>query len=326
MNQMDRVLTAYPLSQPTVIECFEANYRNDNWLIEDGEHRRYVLRRHRQHTRVGRVEFQLKFQQHLHRHGFPTPQVVETRERGAFVLADDAVPWALFAYVDGGSYQFGRMGHVVEAARRLSQFHTLAETFGGEDVIVEYAPPIRHWWVNPEEDLEVLKGMFGGAAVDQELAYVRHWWQWVLGDWPPRRIDDLPVGWVHGDYHGRNMVFVGDDMRALFDFDDLNRGPMVFDVGRGVHMFGRESRDSLRIRLDVARLFVEEYARAHVLTSEERSALPMMVAMYYPPNARYYRYCQQLGEDLEARLRREVSVMRALQAQMPQIARMMQSI
>jgi Ser/Thr protein kinase RdoA (MazF antagonist) len=323
---ISRVLAAYPLLKPTVVERFEANYRNDNWLIEDEGSRRYVLRRHRQHTGVGRIAFQLNFQQHLHRHGFPTPQVVETREGRAFVLSDDGVPWALFAYVDGGSYEFGRMRHVVEAARRLAQFHNLAETFDGEDVIVEYAPPIRFWWMNPEEDLEVLKGMFGGAAVDEELAYVRHWWQWVLAEWPPRRIDDLPVGWVHGDYHGRNMVFVDDEMRALFDFDDLNRGPMVFDVARGVHMFGRESRGSLRIRLDVARLFVEEYARGRVLTSEERSALPMMVAMYYPPNARYYLYCQQLGEDLEARLRREVSMMRVLQAQMPQIASMIGTI
>jgi len=325
MNEANRVLGAYLLSQPTVVERFEANYRNDNWLIED-EGQRFVLRRHRQHTGVGRVAFQLSFQQHLHRHGFPTPQVVETREGRAFILSDDGVPWALFAYVDGGSYEFGRMGHVVEAARRLTQFHILSETFEGEDVIVEYAPPIRHWWVNPEEDVEVLKGMFDGVAVDEELAYVRHWWQWVLEEWPLPRIDELPMGWVHGDYHGRNMVFVDDDMRALFDFDDLNRGPTVFDVARGVHMFGRESRGSLRIRLEVARLFVEEYARGRVLTSEERSALPMMVAMYYPPNARYYRYCQQLGEDLEARLRREVSMMRALQAQMPQIASMIGTI
>ncbi|MGH2362169.1 MAG: phosphotransferase enzyme family protein [bacterium] len=240
MSRVDRVLAAYALSRPTVVERFEANYRNDNWLIEDGESRRYVLRRHRQHRQARRVTFQLSFQQHLHRHGFPTPQVIETREGATCVVGGDGLPWSLLTYVDGTFYEFDRMGHVVEAARRLAQFHTLAETFGGEDVRVGYAPPIREWGIDTEDDFQVLKGLFAESAFDEELAYVWDWWQSVLAEWPLRRVDALPIGWVHGDYHGRNMVFVEDEMRALFDFDDLNRGPLVFDVARGVHMFGRD--------------------------------------------------------------------------------------
>jgi hypothetical protein len=45
-----------------------------------------------------------------------------------------------------------------------------------------------------------------------------------------------------------------------------------------------------------------------------------MVATYFPPNARYHSYCQQRrGEDIEARLRREVGIMRALRAEMARI-------
>jgi Ser/Thr protein kinase RdoA (MazF antagonist) len=142
----------------------------------------------------------------------------------------------------------------------------------------------------------------------------------VLAEWPLARLDALPVGRVHGDYHGRNMVFVGDELRGLFDFDDLERGPLVFDVARGVHMFGREARGSFRIRPEVARLFIAAYARGRALNHEERDALPVMVAMQFPPHVRYHCYCQQRrGEGIEARLRREVGIMRALRAEMARI-------
>jgi Ser/Thr protein kinase RdoA (MazF antagonist) len=313
------MLAAYPPVQPTVVGSL-ASTRNDNWLIADGTGRRYVLRRHRQHAHTERVGFQLRFQQHLLRGGFPTAEVVQPRAGGLFVLDDDGVPWALFTYIDGDYYDFGNMGQVAEAARRLAQFHALAETFPAECVALEYDPPIRDWWTGCEENLQALEDLYAGRAVADELAYLRDWWRWVLSEWPLTRLDGLPAGWVYSDYHGRNMVFHGDNMCGLFDFDDVNRGPLVYDVARGVHMFGRERRGAHRIRPEVANLFVDEYARYRALSKEEREALSMMVALCYPPQARYHQYCQQrFGEDLVARLRREVAAMRALRAEMARI-------
>jgi Ser/Thr protein kinase RdoA (MazF antagonist) len=315
------ILTAYPCGWLAVVGAFEASTRNDNWLVADARGRRYVLRRNLQHAHVQRIAFQVRFQQHLRHHGFLTAEVVETRAGDLSALDDEGVPWVLCPYVEGREYDFGRREQVLEAARRLAQFHAIAETFPGDAVVLDYAPPIRDWWVRAEENLQALEDLFAGVAVRDELANLRDWWRWVLAGWPLARLDALPVGWVYGDYHGRNMVFVGDELRGLFDFDDLERGPLVFDVARGVHMFGREARGSFRIRPEVARRFIAAYARGRALSREERAALPVMVAMHFPPNARYYRYCQQRrGEDLEARLRREVGTMRALRAEMARIS------
>jgi len=318
------IFAAYPFARLVVVRAFEASTRNDNWLVEDERGRRYVLRRNLQHAHVPRIAFQVRFQQHLRQHGFPTAEVVKSRSGALCVLDDDGVPWVLCPYVEGREYDFGRREQVLEAARRLAQFHMIAETFPGEAVVLAYQPPIRDWWVSAEENLQALEEMFAGVAVQDELTYLREWWRWVLAEWPLARLDALPVGWVYGDYHGRNMVFVGDELRGLFDFDDLERGPLVFDVARGVHMFGREARGSFRIRPEVARLFIEAYARGRALSREEWVALPVMVAMHFPPNARYHRYCQQQrGEDLEVRLRREVGTMRALRAEMARIGPML---
>ena len=314
-----QVLAAYPLEQPVVVGSL-ASTRNENWLVADAAGRRYVLRRNRQHGAVERVEFQLRFQEHLLRGGFPTAEVIQPRARGLVVLDDDGVPWSLFTYIEGEHYDFANMGQVAEAGRRLAQFHTVAETFPGDDVVLDYGPPVRVWWVRCEENLQELKEMYSGDDVQDELSYLRKTWQTLLSEWPLSRLDSLTVGWVYSDYHGLNTVFRGDKLCGLFDFDDVNRGPLAFDVARGLHMFGREHRGARRIRPEVASLFVEEYARGRALSAEEREALPVLVALPYPPQASYHRYCKQrFGEDIVARLRREVGAMRWLSEEMARI-------
>ena len=313
------VLAAYPLMEPAIIRRLEAT-RNEIWLIEDGRGRRYVLRRNLQHEHTERIEFQVRFQQHLLKHGFPTSEIVETTSGDSVVVDGHGVPWVLSTFVQGDEFNFARGEQVLEAARRLADFHSIAETFTSVSPKLDYQGPYRDWWAGAEENLHELAEMYAGLPVQEELSYVREWWARVLTEWPVGQLDALPVGWVYGDYHGRNMVFVDDELRGLFDFDDIERGPLVYDVAQGVNMFARAKRGSRTIRTGVARAFIAAYAQRRALSDEERAALPMMVAMSFPPNAAYHRYCREKrSEDLVARLRREVTRMRWLRKEMDRI-------
>ena len=313
------ILAAFPLTEPAIVRRFEAT-RNEIWLIEDKRGQCYVLRRNLQHANRERIEFQVRFQRHLLKHGLPTSEIVDAISGDSVVVDSHGVPWVLFTFVEGDEFDFARGEEVLEAARRLAQFHLIAETFPGTSVTLDYQEPYRQWWACADENLHELEKMYAGLPVQGELSYVRDYWTRVLAEWPVARLDALPVGWLYGDYHGRNMVFVDDELRGLFDFDDIERGPLVYDVARGVHMFAREKRGSHTIRPDIARAFIGAYAGSHALSDEERAALPMMVAMSFPPNAAYHRYCREKrGEDLVARLRREVASMRWLHAEMDRI-------
>lgn len=315
------VLAAYALRGARALGLLEASNRNDNLLVVDTTGARYVLRRFRRNPGTRRVEFQVRFQQHLLRSGFPTAEVVETRSGTCWVLADDGFPWVLFTHVQGREYDFGRIEQVAEAARRLAQFHAVAETFSGAHVAVEHAPPLREWWASCDENLRALAELLVGSAVEAELTYVRDWWRRVLAEWPLARVEALPPGWVHDDYHGRNMVFVQDEMRGLFDFDAVERGPLVIDVAYGTYSFGREARGSTRLREAVARVFLHTYTRERPLTREEWAAFPMMVALSWLLQPRFYAHLQQDGVDLIPRFRRDVHMMRAVEAEMKRVVR-----
>jgi homoserine kinase type II len=159
-----------------------------------------------------------------------------------------------------------------------------------------------------------------GAEARDALRYLSGWWASVLKEWPVERLDALPSGWLHGDYHGRNMTFDGDQVAGVFDFDDVDRGPYVFDLAAGLVKFGREARSSLRIRGDFARRFVDGYDAVRPISRGERAALPVMAAMGFPPHPRNYRYWRdRRGIDIGHRFVREVAAIRTLRAEMERI-------
>jgi Ser/Thr protein kinase RdoA (MazF antagonist) len=264
------------------------------------------------------MRFQLAFQQQLYALGYPTSEIIASAS-GGLVVPSAAGPWVLFSHVDGSEYDFANMGQVAEAGRRLAQFHTITSAIGLEEVVIDINPQFRRWWTHGEEELAALEAMFRDDGVGEELAFLRGWHADLLRRWPLARLDALPAGWVHSDFHGRNMVFVGDELRGLFDFDPLHRGFWVEDIAHALFMFGREFRGSTRIRPEAARLFLDAYAAVRPLAEEEREAIAMMAVLAWVPSAPYQELHRRDGEDSLAWFRHYVALMRDLEAEMARL-------
>jgi Ser/Thr protein kinase RdoA (MazF antagonist) len=314
VSRVRRQLSRFPLPNPRVIGSLPASTRNDNFLIEDGLGERYVFRRYRRNPQPERIEFQLGFQQHLVRQRFPTPRVIETLSRERMVVLGRDV-WALFPYIEGAEYDYRSQAQVREAARWLARFHSVGERFESQAVVTDTIPDVRRWWLDGEGELRRLEEMFSGLEVEDELDFLRGWHADLQHAWARERLDALPAAWVHGDYHGRNMVFVGDCLAGLFDFDVVHRGLRIEDVAFAVFAFAREQRESDRIRAQTARVFVDEYERHSPLTELERQALPMMAIVVQARTAPRYALRHRSGEDPVRALRAHVRRMRALHAQ-----------
>jgi len=310
-----RVLARYALRGPRVVERMEASVRNDNFLVEDARGRRYVLRHYRRNPDERRMRFQLAFQQQLYALGYPTSEIIASNAGELFLEAEGRA-WVLFTFVEGDEYDFSNMAQVAEAGRRLAQFHTVTVPIDLQEVVLDINVRVHLWWTDGEQELAALEAMYRDDGVGEELVFLRSWLARLLCDWPLERLDALPGGWVHDDFHGRNMVFAGDELRGLFDFDPLHRGFFVEDVAHALCMFGREFRGSTRIRPEAARLFLDAYAATRPLSREERAAIPMMAVLVYAPIAAYQELLVRDGEDSLAFFRRYVQLMRDRQSEM----------
>jgi hypothetical protein len=108
-------LSEFRLPSPRILGSLPASRRNDNILVQDAAGRRFVLRHYRRNPQRARIEFQVCFQQHLLRRGFPTSHLVET-EAGQRVITSGREFWALFTHVDGTEYDYRREAQVGSGA------------------------------------------------------------------------------------------------------------------------------------------------------------------------------------------------------------------
>lgn len=220
----------------------------------------------------------------------------------------------------GTEYEYQREGQAREAARWLARFHIACEDFEAQPAGGDTIPDVRRWWVDGEAELARLEAMFQDLDVEAELAFLCGWHAELLQAWPLDTLDAFPTAWVHGDYHGPNMVFAGDRLVGLFDFDVAHRGYRIEDVALALFTFGRERHESERLRPQTAQAFLDEYQRGGRLTELERRALPMMAAVVQARTAARYALRLRVGEDTMRTLRTHISRMRSLQAQMACVA------
>lgn len=161
--------------------------------------------------------------------------------------------------------------------------------------------------------------MFSNQGVDEELSRCRQWWDKLIQDLPLTVLDRLPSGWIHRDYHGRNMLFSGDNLCGLFDFDELTLGPLAFDIAFGLHMFGREFRGSRKIRPEFAYSFFGEYSNIRPVTRDEIEAIPSLLLFAYLPQAAYFVSHESDGDDVREMLIRGVTVLPEVEAEGKQL-------
>src|SRR5215471_3565531 len=310
LGEAQVALARWPLSQARLVGSLPGGARNVNILVDDAGGSRYVLRCCRRNPSRDRIRFQLDFQDHLRCRGIPAAEVVVTETGDRYVVTDAASLWVLFRFVQGNAYRYGNRAQLENAARCLSDIHGAAADFTAAPVEDDTIPDLRRWWTHGGEELAGLRAMFSGSAVEPELDFLDHWRNTLTRDLPLALVDGLPSGWLHADFHGQNIVFAGDRVRGVFDFDVVHRGWRLEDIAYAMFCFCREDRASTVIRADASRAFLEPFG----LTGLERKALPRFVVATQARTSSRYRVREREGADPAQVLRTHVARMRALSA------------
>jgi homoserine kinase type II len=312
------VLDRFGLQGARTERSFAASTRNDNLLVSSASREQLVLRRYRRNRDFSRIEFQLRFQQWLLEAGYPVPRVLPATD-GSLLLQTDAGPFALSNFVEGGYYDYDQPAHRIEAGRRLAQFHLLTETFPESMGEYELVQPVREWWTQPERELADIQAFFDGVDIRDELEQVREWLRGLHAGLSLEELDALPAGWIHNDYHGRNVLFDDDRVVALLDYDKIQTAPYALEVAHAIFTFGRPFRGSEDIRLDFVREFLAGYEAVRPLSAAERRATIALMGMELPPFARIYEMVVRDGLDALAAFRANVAGQRARRANAAQL-------
>ncbi len=323
------ILARYEIPAVAAVERVEAGLINHNWRVVCADSTRYFLRGYARRPSIERVLAQVRFQERLLAGGFPVARVI-AGQSGSKVVETAGLPWVLFEYIDGREYDHARIEQTREAGRMLAHFHQLGA------VVMEPSPgapgeSFADFVDGAPDEPANLAGLFGGKGVDEDLEFAVKWWRWFVEEWPAQRLDRLPSSCAHYDYHGRNVLFRGDRMVGLFDFDYAGPGWPVLDLSRGLFNFARdgrglfeeeeEARISRRLRPEFAEAFLAAYEAITPLSVEERQAIPAMCAWNSAPSSYWYTRPYFKGVDLVARFKRDTSILRDVDADMRRLAK-----
>lgn len=303
-------LARWPLARPRLVGRLPQSARNINALVEDSAGARYVLRGCRRNPSRDRIVFQLDFQDHLRRHGIPSPQVVASETGERCVESGPGSLWVMFRFVAGYPYRYDSRLRLRHAARCLAGIHAAGSDFSAGPVQDETIPDLLRWWTHGKEEIAGLRDMFPGAGVEAELDFLDGWRTALTRDLPLPVIDGLPRAWLHADFHPGNVIFSGDRVRAVLDFDVVHHGFRLEDVAYAMSRFLPADGEGTVGGAEAAAIFL----RAFDLTALERRALPYFTVAVQARTAARYRVRQREGSDAREALRTHVRRMRVLGA------------
>jgi homoserine kinase type II len=269
-------------SEVASVSLLDGSVMNPNWVVALRDGQRVVARCFLRNQDPARLAFQMRFHAVLAKAGLPVPVVLPDRD-GHPLTSHAGRHWAVYAWVDGEDYDYGRADQREAAGRLLADLHL---ALGGKD-LPGYVVPAGYGsysdWAERGGDLmaEAFSRAWAASLSDDDKAFALDLQRWLVQALPARDWERLPKQFVWSDFHGRNLKFQGARVTGLFDFDVAHWESPMFDLGTGLYMLGREARGAFPIRLEAAADVIRGYtARLPISRAEAGAAVPLLVFRY----------------------------------------------
>jgi homoserine kinase type II len=280
-GQLEQVLQHYPLGQLTSVCRIEQGFVNDHWRLITAKGRFFLKRLNPLLRQSHLVHTQHRLVRHLRRSDFPAPRIVPTHT-GHTLLILDSEWYEIQDYIEGDSYNHDRPAHLQEAAITLGRYHACVESFAPQalrglgDL---FTPPVIR---------SNLNNLIDARALDQEHKSVE------LAGQLSTEISHLAVRFAahetlrqlvtHGDYYGGNLIFDGDRIVGVVDYDKARWQPQIAEVAEALIYFASPRSSHMKhivypgfLEWEPLSRFLESYSQSRTLEEREIDALPDFV-------------------------------------------------
>lgn len=283
-SDVERALRSYDLGTLRSVKPASHGAVNETAFAETSAGK-YVVRRNQR--KLGRTSLELRHRllAWLRARGFPAPRLVPAHG-GETVVEVDGRLYEVFPFIDGDEFNADRPAHLSGTGSILARYHSAIEGFPD--------PP-------PSEGPRYTPGSLMGLTerlmqrdVMGELTEPLSWYDRRAVDLrralPDTAYAALPHVLIHGDLHRDNLIFRGDSVAALIDFDQVTVDARIVDVADalvdlavgdappdwfpwGVYAGPLDSQR--------AHLLMEGYTMMVPLTPAEQTALPVLIEVIW---------------------------------------------
>lgn len=283
-GDVKRALQHYDLGTVRSVRPASHGVVNETAFVETSSGR-YVVRRNQRATGWGRLELRHQLLNWLRVRGFPSPRLIPARNGDNAVEVDGRV-FEVFTFIDGDEFNIDRPAHISGTGSILARYHRTVEDF-------PHLPPPEAPRYNPGSLLGLIERLMQRDIMG-ELAEPLHWYDrravHLRSVLPDEDYAALPHVLIHGDMHRDNVIFRGDAVAALIDFDQVTVDARIVDLADALVDFtvGATPPDWFPwgvyagpLDPQRAALLLEGYHTIAPLSEAERKALPVLVEVIW---------------------------------------------
>ena len=230
-------------------------------VTADGVH---YLRRSYRSKATSELVAQLALMRLLRSRGFPAPEPVTAGTGSDHVVIDGRL-WIATRGIEGTPFDDRRTAHLREFGRVLARYHRIVADLPAPATEPLVLTELRERAARPGVDPELHSR--AARVADRLTALVPH----------------LPRVVVHGGARRGSLVFAGDEVCGVLDFDSAHPDARVLDLAVAVHdvakVFTGLGEEDHKVALDLDRVveFLLAYRQAVPVTAAEVAALPLLL-------------------------------------------------
>jgi homoserine kinase type II len=277
-GQLERVLRCYPLGELRDARRAQQGFVNENWIVETTQGRYFLKRRHPRLRQPHLIRAQHELIGRLRQAGFPAPTIVPTLRDETFLVLEGEL-YDIQEYIEGQPYDHERLAHLEEAALTLGRYHTCVKGFATQALRCRgelYSPAIagrtltsliEAWQLDRDAELAETAQELKAQVTELATLFARH--------------AVSPYVVIHGDYYADNLLFEGDRIIGVVDYDKASWQPRVVELAEALIYFASPRPGHMKhlvypgfLDPDPFGGFLRGYASRLVLKSEELHALP----------------------------------------------------
>jgi homoserine kinase type II len=282
MEEVAVVLSNFDIGAVESVTEYPRGSRKAPKLLVASEQGKFLLkRRARGRDDPFRVAFSHALQLYLASKQFPLPHLIGTRKDNNSMFQWRNATYELFEYIPGQGYP-QTLESTFEGGRVLALYHKLLQNFQTE---WKPASGSYHMATSVEQGLKTIPATV--AAGDQELreilCFLLEAYRGAAASAEAEGLAAWPKQIVHADWHPGNMIFRGNHVVAVIDYDAARRQPRVLDVANGALQFsiigGENDAEQWPDYLDESRFkrFLRGYDDVMLLSEAEVRAIPWLM-------------------------------------------------
>jgi homoserine kinase type II len=253
------ILSQYDLGAYMDSAAIQQGTVQTNYFLQTTQGK-FVFRYYENRSRES-VLFESDLLAYLTEYDYPCPTQIKNTQ-GTYIGEYRNKPYILFEFCDGQPTEDPSIHQWRQLVQKAAELQKLTQEYRSQYT--------QHRW-NYDPDLCRTLASAAAARINTPSAHAKFAWlaqELTTLDLPP----SLPKGICHCDFHFSNVLFQGDELVAVLDFDDANYTFLQFDlVGLIEHWAWPHTADMLDTTK--ARSVVQEYMRHRALSPLEQQHL-----------------------------------------------------